>query len=122
MASILFIWGSYHQNKCHKILAGLRKNTERGGASDTTHPTQRYSRPDGDWFELVSCPHFLAEIVIYISLLLCLVVSDLCTCWWLVVVYVVSTLSLSARQAHLWYKEKFEDYPPHRYAIIPRLL
>ena len=110
LALCLFLWASYHQHICHKILANLRQGKGEG---------QAYLRPDGDWFELVSCPHFFAEILIYTAVLLCCVSTDGWSCWWLVLVYVVTTLSLSARQAHIWYMQKFEDYPKTRRAIIP---
>lgn len=118
LAVCLFLWASYHQHLCHKILASLRRGRgtgkNRGQAS-----TEDYHRPDGDWFELVSCPHFFAEILIYVAMLLCCVVTDVGSTWWLVVVYVVFTLGLSARQTHTWYHRKYEDYPKHRSAIIP---
>lgn len=109
----IFLWASLHQHRCHKILANLRNPKKKDHS---------YHQPNGDWFELVSCPHYLAEVLIYVSMLLVFVRSDLWSVWWLVVVYVVSTLGLSARQTHAWYKKKFEDYPNHRYAIIPWLL
>lgn len=61
---------SYHQYRCHKILADLRPST--AAAATVTSQPRRYSLPQGDWFELVSCPHYFAEILIYSSLLLVL--------------------------------------------------
>lgn len=116
VAILIFLWASYHQHVCHKILASLRTATDQKGGK------QRYSQPDGDWFELVSSPHFLAEILIYMAMMLCFVVTDVWTSWWLILVYLVSTLGLSARQTHTWYKQKFEDYPTHRYAMLPWIL
>lgn len=115
MALCLFLWASYHQHVCHRILANLRK---AGGKEEAK---ESYCRPNGDWFELVSCPHFFAEILIYVSVLLCCVWTVPWSCWWLVVAYIVSTLGLSARQAHNWYQCKYDDYPKHRRAIIPWL-
>ena len=109
----LFLWASYHQHICHRILAEIRRE-RREGETDGS-----YGQPNGDWFEMVSCPHFLAEILIYMAMLLCFVVTDIGSVWWLVVVYVVSTLGLSARQSHAFYLHKYEDYPKNRYAIIP---
>lgn len=116
MAACLFLWASYHQHICHKILANLRGG-RRGGKKEGGN--DNYSRPDGDWFELVSSPHFLAEILIYVAFLLCFVPRDLWSCWWLVVLYVLSTLTLSAKQTHLWYQHKYEDYPVQRRVILP---
>ena len=43
--------------------------------------------PSGGLFELISCPHYFAEILIYIALLI--VQCGLSTTWWLVVCFVV---------------------------------
>ena len=77
--------------------------------------------PQGDWFELVSSPHYLAEILIYAALVMCQVFSAWWTALWCVLLSTVCTLSLSARQVHLWYKEKFEDYPINRMILVPWL-
>uniref|UniRef100_A0A2P2JTX7 3-oxo-5-alpha-steroid 4-dehydrogenase C-terminal domain-containing protein n=1 Tax=Rhizophora mucronata TaxID=61149 RepID=A0A2P2JTX7_RHIMU len=50
----VFTWGWLHQYICHAILGSLRENKEK---------TDEYVIPHGDWFELVSCPHYLAEMV-----------------------------------------------------------
>lgn len=118
MAMCLFLWASYHQHICHKILANLRGGRRKEGMGKAGS-NNNYGRPDGDWFELVSSPHFFAEILIYVAMLVCFVPRDGRSCWWLVVVYVLSTLTLSARQTHMWYQRKLEDYPVHRRAILP---
>ena len=116
VALAMFLWASLHQYNCHQILADLRNAREKGGQEDHS-----YYQPNGDWFELVSCPHFLAEVIIYAAMLLVFAWSDVWSVWWLVMVYVVTTLGLSARQTHTWYKRKFRDYPRHRCAMIPWL-
>lgn len=174
---MLFLWASYHQHRCHKILADLRKPTEKKyspnycsnndiilleqkqqlptGADKTTKlrkpvekksecpskedpkqqfsngidrctnltipPSPKYGLPTGDWFCYVSCPHLFAEILIYLSLLLCQVWSEAACSWWLTVVHVTSSLFLSARQMHAWYRSKFEDYPKNRTSLFPGL-
>ena len=107
----LFAWASLHQYRCHKILANLR--AERNNFDHS------YYLPKGDWFEYVSCPHYLAEVLIYVALLIFFVATDWRTNWWLVVVFTTSTLLLSARQVSLWYKLKFEDYPTQWKIILP---
>lgn len=57
----MFLWASWHHHKAHVILANLRKN-EKGSVVTLSHRI-----PSGDWFDLVTCPHFFAEILIYIS-------------------------------------------------------
>lgn len=116
VAYALFLWASYHQHMCHRILARIR--TEKRERRDS-EVGSGYGQPDGDWFEYVSCPHFLAEILIYVAVLLCFIVTDIWSVWWLVIVYLLSTLGLSARQTHAYYLQKYEDYPKNRYAIIP---
>ena len=187
LAIMLFLWASYHQHRCHKILANLRKPTEKKQASpsnyspnasnrdslsdqtqlpsgadkntntelrkltekksgspysliiskeDTlsdpnplpsgadisanqTNTTPKYGMPTGDWFYYVSCPHLFAEILIYLSLLLCQVWSKVASSWWLVVAHVTCSLFLSARQMHSWYQNKFENYPKNRTSLFP---
>ena len=177
---LVFLWASWHQHCCHKILAALRHpssdsdtakplrhklhpgldgdvgNTAKplrhklhpGLNSDTAKPVRHklhpssdsdtakplrhklksstvkdhsYGLPAGDWFDYVSCPHYLAEVLIYTGLLLILVVNDWCTSWWFVVIFTTLILLLSGRQVHQWYVEKFEDYPKSRGIIFPRL-
>ncbi|XP_011627227.1 polyprenol reductase 2 isoform X2 [Amborella trichopoda] len=82
----IFIWGWTRQFRCHTILGSLRTQSE----------DDEYKIPHGDWFEFVSCAHYLAEIV--------------------------SNLTLAALETHNWYLRKFDDYPRTRYAIIPRIV
>ncbi|XP_074324052.1 polyprenal reductase 2-like isoform X1 [Apium graveolens] len=104
----LFSWGWVHQRRCHAILGMLRENKTQAEA---------YVVPEGDWFNYVSSPHYLAEIVIYGGLL----VASGCTDFtiWLLFAFVVANLSLAAAETHRWYLQKFDDYPSHRLAIIP---
>ena len=148
LAIALFLWAGWHQYKCHKILADLRKTKPSSNAptsSDRKPPNSdqpptinqppdgggggkreevvgpKYAMPVGDWFRYVSCPHLFAEILIYVALLLCQLFSEPVCTWWLVVVHVTGSLYLSARQMHNWYLEKFEDYPKNRTSLFPGL-
>ena len=57
LATVLFLWASYHQHRCHKILAGLRKPTEKkqaslsscspNGSNNGTLSNQNQQFPDG---------------------------------------------------------------------------
>lgn len=106
---LLFLWASYHQYKCHNILASL--------TSWTSKNKKIYKIPYGDWFNYVSSPHYLAEILIYIALLMTM--NGHCTLWSLTLTFVVGNLTISAHTTHEWYKQKFEDYPSKRYIIYP---
>ncbi|KAL0341401.1 UNVERIFIED_CONTAM: Polyprenol reductase 2 [Sesamum radiatum] len=80
----LFSWGWIHQRRCHAILGSLRDNDEK---------VDDYAIPRGDWFEYVSSPHYLAEIV--------------------------ANLVFAAAETQRWYIRKFDNYPRNRYAVIP---
>ncbi|XP_015570788.1 polyprenol reductase 2 isoform X2 [Ricinus communis] len=57
IGATLFLWGSIHQHHCHTILGSLREHGRK---------VDEYVIPHGDWFEIVSSPHYLAEIVSHI--------------------------------------------------------
>ncbi|VVA99286.1 unnamed protein product [Arabis nemorensis] len=61
IGAAIFLWGWIHQCRCHAILGSLRENP--------THANE-YRIPRGDWFRIVSSPHYLAEIVLYVGLLI----------------------------------------------------
>ncbi|KAJ3680077.1 hypothetical protein LUZ60_016355 [Juncus effusus] len=107
IGALIFFWGSIHQFRCHAILGSLRENK---GADE-------YVIPYGDWFKYVSCPHYFAEIVIYAGILVASGGSDITI--WLLFIFVVVNLGFAAAETHRWYKQKFEDYPKSRRAIIP---
>ncbi|XP_062991796.1 polyprenol reductase isoform X1 [Elgaria multicarinata webbii] len=111
---LMFIWASLHQHRCHVILANLRKN-KSGNVVHLNH-----SIPFGDWFEMVSGPHYLAELLIYISMAVTFGLNNFT--WWLVVAYVVFSQALSAVLSHEYYLRNFKDYPKCRKAYIPFLL
>ncbi|XWS42155.1 hypothetical protein CRYUN_Cryun17cG0143700 [Craigia yunnanensis] len=50
----IFAWGWLHQYCCHAILGSLREHRDR---------TVEYVIPHGDWVDIVSSPHYLAEMV-----------------------------------------------------------
>ncbi|KAJ3706916.1 hypothetical protein LUZ61_010621 [Rhynchospora tenuis] len=107
VGAAIFFLGWVHQFRCHSILGSLRKNK---GADE-------YIIPYGDWFKYVSCPHFFAEIVIYVGILVASGGYDITV--WLLLIFVAANLSFAAADTHRWYKQKFEDYPRTRRAIIP---
>uniref|UniRef100_A0A8C6BQX9 Polyprenal reductase n=1 Tax=Monodon monoceros TaxID=40151 RepID=A0A8C6BQX9_MONMO len=113
LGMMMFIWSSVHQYKCHVILGNLRKNK----AGVVIHCNHRI--PFGDWFEYVSSPNYLAELMIYISMAVTFGFHNLT--WWLVVTYVFFSQALSAFLSHKFYKSKFVSYPKHRKAFLPFL-
>jgi hypothetical protein len=147
----LFFFASWHQHVCHRILARLRTTSARSSSSSSasTHvdahgatrrhapshelpqkkarlvsaPGQegRYGLPTGDWFEYVSSPHYLAEILIYVAFVM--ITGGRVVCLWLILAFVVANLTRSALQTHRWYQGLFPAaLPKHRRALFPCLL
>lgn len=108
LGAAIFIWGWIHQHHCHAILGLLQEHKEQEG---------EYGIPHGDWFEIVSSPHYLAEIVIYGGLVVASGGSDLTI--WLLFGFVASNLIFAAAETQRWYLHKFDNYPSNRFAIIP---
>ncbi|XP_010708410.1 polyprenol reductase [Meleagris gallopavo] len=108
---VMYLWASFHQHRCLVILANLRKS-KSGEVLSLNH-----SIPFGDWFERVSCPHYFAELLIYISMAITFGFHNVT--WWFVVMYVFFNQTLAAVLCHEFYQEKFTTYPKHRKAFIP---
>lgn len=84
----VFLAGNLLQLQAHWILGSLRHVRPRNDAAGP------YSIPKGGAFELVSCPHYLAEIIIYLGLLMVLGRHNVLI--WLVFTWVVSPIPLKA--------------------------
>jgi len=111
---LVFLAGNALQFDSHRILARLSGQPQRlRGAGDAEH----YRIPYGGGFQWVSCPHYLAEMVIYLGLTLLLDLRRPLS--YLPYFWVVANLLLAAGPTHSWYKRKFEKYPPSRKAVIP---
>ncbi|CDY47468.1 BnaA09g08770D [Brassica napus] len=108
IGAAVFLWGWLHQRRCHAILGSLRESPSQA---------REYIIPHGDWFEIVSSPHYLAEIVLYAGLLIASGGTDVTI--WLLFGFVVGNLTLAAGETHRWYLRKFENYPANRNAIFP---
>ncbi|KAG7579355.1 3-oxo-5-alpha-steroid 4-dehydrogenase C-terminal [Arabidopsis thaliana x Arabidopsis arenosa] len=106
----IFLRGWIHQRRCHAILGSLRENPSQA---------KEYIIPYGDWFGMVSSPHFLAEIVLYAGLLIASGGTDITI--WLLFGFVAANLTYAAGETHRWYLRKFEDYPANRHAIFPHV-
>lgn len=123
-AATLFTWASYHQYTCHVILADLRRKNQDDGRKngqsvcEPRKPKHSVGIPVGDWFHLVSCPHYFAEVLIYCS---AIVMERGSIAMMLPCLFVICVLTLSARQTHSWYCHKFDDYPRNRKRIFPFL-
>jgi len=60
----LFAWGSFHQFRCHQILSELKVE------SANKRDNGSYGLPRGDWFYRLCCPHYFAEIMLYLGLVI----------------------------------------------------
>lgn len=104
----LFVVGFWNQWRAHKILADLRKGKKS---------RKLYHVPEGGWFKYVSSPHYFAEIVVYLGLILMLDPSRVTL--WLLFTLVVTNLTFAAAETHRWYQSNFPEYPANRKAIFP---
>ena len=77
-----------------------------------------YRIPRGGMFRWVTCPNYLFEIIGWTGFAVCT--------WSLGSVFVlgisIANLVPRALSTHKWYRQKFEDYPKERKALIPFIL
>jgi 3-oxo-5-alpha-steroid 4-dehydrogenase 1 len=103
----LFFTGMYINRKADNFLIHLRKPGETG-----------YQIPRGWLFEKISCPNLFGELIEWLGFaILCRNLPALAFFIW-----TAANLIPRALSHHKWYKEKFNDYPAGRKAIIPGLL
>ncbi|BDA45211.1 Polyprenol reductase 1 [Coccomyxa sp. Obi] len=110
----VFVAGNLLQFQSHWILARLRRQLSSQGKKEGD-----YSIPRGGAFELVSCPHYLGEIVIYGGLMIMLGRHN--SLIYIIFCWVVANLLLAAGPTHRWYRGHFKQYPENRRALIPFL-
>lgn len=96
--------------KSHKILAKLR----------IIRKDVKYSNPKGFLFNYIYCPHYLGELIIYLSFILLSNFSSInlncCVIW------VWSNQFILSYNTKLWYNEKFKEEDNNRKAIIPFII
>ncbi|KAL3147824.1 hypothetical protein ABBQ32_002551 [Trebouxia sp. C0010 RCD-2024] len=115
----VFWAGNALQFWSHWILASLQRTTKQTQTTKSRAGNQYYKMPTGGPFYWISCPHYLAEIIIYMGLAILagqqLPLTILILCW------VVANLLLAAQPTHSWYRRHFPAYPRNRKALIPYL-
>lgn len=114
VGTVIFLWGFCIQFDTHLRMASLRKDPE-GKVMSLKHDI-----PRGGMFEYVSCPHYMAEIVVYSALTL--VLGSPNPTWWLALAWTWSNQVAMAFLSHNWYREQFRNYPRKRKAVFPYLL
>ena len=77
-----------------------------------------YKIPRGGLFRWVSCPNYLGEIVEWIGW----AIASWSPAGLAFAVYTAANVGPRAMSHHRWYRERFEDYPEQRKALIPYLL
>jgi len=83
----------------------LRLRQKKGG----------YAVPHGGFFEWVSSPNYLGEIIEWSGWALATwTPGGLVFAWW-----TIANLAPRAWANHLWYRRDFPDYPPDRRALLP---
>ena len=95
----LCAWGALRQHESHALLAALRA---KGGGG--------YAIPRGGWFRHVSCPHYLAEILVYAGLALVACGGGARAVGpglFMLLGWVVANLWVTARRTHAWYAATF---------------
>ncbi|GFN81633.1 polyprenol reductase-like [Plakobranchus ocellatus] len=110
---VIFLVASVYQHKALCTFANLRLN-ERGKAA------KGHYIPQGHLFGWVSSPHYLCEILIYLSF--CTITQWknmylMCSTIFVIVNQVSASLSV-----HHWYRLTFPSYPKDRKALIPFVL
>ncbi|CAB9504345.1 Polyprenol reductase 1 [Seminavis robusta] len=154
---LLCLWGQWEQYQHHALLSLLRQKQLSNNKHEEeeivgSQPKAVHKIPRGRLFQYISCPHYLAEIVIYTAFYLLLrqqhdscqepclsgllpsmiaareeVMSVLLTMrQWrrlVLVLWVSSNLTVTGIRCHNWYLQAFPTYPSlHRKAIFPFIL
>ncbi|XP_054711641.1 polyprenol reductase-like [Uloborus diversus] len=112
VGAAIFVAAFLLQFQTNIQFASLRKK----GKSVTTD----HYMPSGGGFEYISCPHYFAEIVMYLAV--CLIFKGRSYTWWLLCLWIVTNQVITGLMSHQWYLQKFEKYPVKRKAVIPFLL
>jgi len=108
-AVLLFATAWVHQYRVHVIFSECKKKNPL-----------KHSVPSGDWFGLVSCPHYLAEVLIYSAI--AMVAGPGHSTMVLLLVWVLTNQVVAALMSHKWYLRTFKDYSKQRTVIFPYVL
>jgi len=105
----LFGLGWWINHQSDRILFNLREPGAPGGGG--------YKIPHGGFFRFVSCPNYLGELIEWSGWALC----TFSPAGLAFALASAANLVPRARTHHLWYREKFPEYPRERKAIVPFL-
>lgn len=112
--SILCLYGQYQQYRHHVLLAKLGAHSKSNG----------YGLPNSGWFQFIVCPHYLAEIVIYVSFAILLHLEQIHGIrHYALFVWVVSNLTVAAQMNLQYYQRTLpKKVIVGKKAILPNLL
>lgn len=118
----LFFGGNFMQNRFHRYL-GSSKEESVGLDLDLRRSARqkKYKYPTGFGFDHVYCPHYTAEVIIYVGLNLLLHSSLAMKC---IQLFVMANLSITANKNYVWYHDNFPAQTrmkgySHRRRIFP---
>ena len=102
----IFITGYYINRYSDEVLKNIRSDNETD-----------YRIPQGRFFNLVSSPNYMGEIMIWVGW----AVATWSLSGLAFAVWTMANLIPRARSNHEWYKRYFPEYPSQRRALIPKL-
>ena len=103
----IFLIGMYINIKSDYIMISLKKNKGPG-----------YLIPNTFLYRYLSAPNYFGEIIEWFGwMILTWSISGV-----VFLIWVIANLFPRAISHHKWYKEKFDDYPTNRKAIIPGII
>jgi 3-oxo-5-alpha-steroid 4-dehydrogenase 1 len=102
--TVLFLCGAFTNVQADNILLNLRKPGETA-----------YKVPRAGLFEYVSGANYTGEIMEWLGFAVAAGTLPAAA----FALYTFSNIAPRAHKHHLWYLEKFEDYPKNRKAVIP---
>ncbi|KAF0907950.1 hypothetical protein E2562_022336 [Oryza meyeriana var. granulata] len=99
----------------HRLLSQLRTTKQD---SDGDGGEKQYKIPTGGLFGLVTCPHYLFEIVSFFGFAMIAQTVHALVIAFGTAVYLAGRSCATRR----WYESKFEDFPASTKALVPYLL
>ena len=84
--------------------------------------TTSHKLPRDGWFDRlnVSTPHYLAEVVVHVTVGVALGMRN--STWWMLTGYVLLNHAQLAAVKQRFYRQKCDDFPKHRKMLIPYVL
>lgn len=121
---LLCLFGQYQQHVHHVILADMRKPSSDNSNNKGKPVGSSYSLPSRGWFRYVTCPHYFAEVLVYVSFAILLAQEQVQgNRHFVVLFWVASNLTLSALTNLKWYKDNLPaEIMKGRKAIFPFIL